>query len=155
MTIEVELKRAFKTGKVLLGINETEKSILLGKAKGIVVSADLRKLDFLRLKHLCRIGKVPFLAVEYVPIEIGRFIGVSYPVSALSVLDQGKSKAIQEIEFPTEVKKEVKEVAKKSKKAKKKEEAQKQKTAKEENSKDKKNKKEEEEEDKEESEPEE
>ncbi len=100
MTIEIELKRAFRTGKVLAGIKETEESVLLGKSKGVIVSKDLPKLNFLRIKYVCGLGKVPFLAVEHTPLEIGKVVGLSYSMSAVSVLDGGKSKILQEIENP-------------------------------------------------------
>ncbi len=100
MTIEIELKRCFKTGKALAGIKETEESVLLGKSKGVIVSRDLPKLNFLRIKYICTLGKVPFLAVEHTPLEIGKVVGLSYSMSAVSVLDGGKSKILQEIENP-------------------------------------------------------
>lgn len=100
MTIEVELKRAFRTGKVLAGVKETEESLLLGTAKGVIVSRDLPKLNFLRLKYLCSLAKTQFLALEHPPLEIGKIVGLSYSISALSVLDGGKSKILQEIENP-------------------------------------------------------
>lgn len=100
MAIEIELKRCFRTGKVLAGIKETEESILLGKTKGVIVSRDLPKLNFLRIKYVCDLAKVPFLSIEYTPLEIGKVVGLSYSISALSIIDEGKSKILQEIENP-------------------------------------------------------
>lgn len=100
MAIEIELKRCFRTGKVLAGTKETEESVLLGKTKGVIISRDLPKLNFLRIKYVCDLAKVPFLSIGYTPLEIGKVVGLSYSISALSIIDEGKSKILQEIENP-------------------------------------------------------
>ena len=97
MAIDIELKRAFKTGTVEIGIKDTEKSILFGKSKGIIMSNDALTNDKLRLKNFCEISKIPFVIVEYVPIEFGKIIGLAYPVSAVSIINEGKSKILSEL----------------------------------------------------------
>jgi len=97
MTIDLELKRAFKTGDVRVGIKDSEKTILFGKSKGIIMSKDALASDMLRLKYFCELAKIPFVLVEHVPIEFGKVIGLAYPVNAVSVISEGKSKILSEL----------------------------------------------------------
>jgi ribosomal protein L30E len=97
MTVDVELKRAFKTGKLEIGIKDAEKSVLFGDAKAIVMVASARDTDKVRLKHFCTLSKIPFVLVNHIPLELGKVIGLSYPVSAVSVIDEGKSKVLAEL----------------------------------------------------------
>jgi len=97
MTLDVELKRAFKTGKIEIGIKDTEKSVLFGNSKGVIFSNSINDAEILRIKHFCNLEKIPFLGVNYIPLELGTLIGLSYPVSAVSVISEGKSKVLQEL----------------------------------------------------------
>ncbi len=97
MTIEVELKRAFKTGTIKIGLKDTEKCVLFGSSKGVVMSLNALEADKLRLKYFCELTKIPFVLVNHIPTELGKVIGLAYPVSAVSVVDEGKSKILSEL----------------------------------------------------------
>jgi|GEM_PF-1250488 len=97
MSVDVELKRAFKTGKLEIGIKDTEKSVLFGNSKAVVMVNSAKAEDKVRLKHFCTLEKIPFVLVEHIPLELGKVIGLAYPVSAVSVIDEGKSKVLAEL----------------------------------------------------------
>ncbi len=97
MTLDIELKRAYKTGKIIIGIKDSEKAILFGNAKGLIVSKSAKREELLKLEYYAKIGKIPFLEVDEIPLALGELIGLSYPVNALTVIDEGKSKILNEI----------------------------------------------------------
>jgi len=97
MTIEVELKRAFKTGKVEIGLKDSEKSVLFGHSKAIVMSSTALDNDKIRLKYFCELEKIPFVLMNHVPIELGEVMGLSYSVTSVSIIDEGKSKVLSEL----------------------------------------------------------
>ena len=97
MTVDVELKRAFKTGKIEIGMKDTEKSVLFGTAKAVVMVSSVNSADKVRMKHICELAKIPFVLLNHIPLELGTIIGLSYPVSAVSVIDEGKSKILAEL----------------------------------------------------------
>lgn len=95
INIEVELKRVYKTGKIEVGLKSSEKSVLLGKSKAIVMSSTAQDADKIRLKYLCGMDDVKFVLVNEIPLELGKLIGLSYPVNAISIINEGKSKILQ------------------------------------------------------------
>jgi ribosomal protein L30E len=97
MAIDVELKRAYKTGKLDIGLKVAEESLLYGKSKGLVASRSANSRDIMRLENYAKISKVNLVFVEETPKEFGQLLGLSYPVSAVSILDEGKSKILQEL----------------------------------------------------------
>jgi len=96
VNIEVELKRAYKTGKIEVGLKDSEKSILLGKSKAVVMSSAASDADKIRLKYLCDMENIKFILLDEIPLEFGQLIGLSYPVTAVSIINEGKSKILQE-----------------------------------------------------------
>ncbi|PIU22224.1 MAG: hypothetical protein COT14_02340 [Candidatus Diapherotrites archaeon CG08_land_8_20_14_0_20_30_16] len=96
MTIDVEIKRCYKTGKVLVGTKDSERSVLFGESKGLVLSSSIHEADRLRLKHLCKIAKLQFVLVNHTPLEFGKVIGLAHPVSVASIISEGKSKILLE-----------------------------------------------------------
>lgn len=97
MAIDVELKRAYKTGKLDIGLKVAEESLLYGKSKGLIASKTANPKDIIRLENYAKMAKVKLVFVNETPKEFGQILGLSYPVSAISILDEGKSKILQEL----------------------------------------------------------
>ncbi|MDD1716649.1 MAG: 50S ribosomal protein L30e [Methanoregulaceae archaeon] len=88
MDFNASLRRAIKTGVVLLGQNKTEKCINEGKAQ-IVVVAKNSPTDF----KASLAGKEDLFVYIYdgSSVALGKACGKPYMVSALVVIDPGES----------------------------------------------------------------
>ncbi len=92
--IKEEVSRAVKTGKVVLGSKKTIKSLLTGNPKLIVVSDSCTNELKDRLSYYSTLAGIPCKTVEGTTLELGSLCGKPYTVSALAVLDAGKSKLL-------------------------------------------------------------
>ena len=88
MDFNASLRRAIKTGDVLLGRNKTEKCINEGKAQ-IVVIAKNSPADF----TTSLTGKENLFVYTYdgSSVALGKACGKPFMVSALAVIDPGES----------------------------------------------------------------
>jgi large subunit ribosomal protein L30e len=88
MDFNASLRRAIKTGDVLLGRNKTEKCINEGKAQ-IVVVAKNSPADF----KASLTGKEDLFVYTYdgSSVALGKACGKPFMVSALAVIDPGES----------------------------------------------------------------
>lgn len=80
------------TGKIRKGANETTKSIESGKAKIVVIAADVNPEEIvMHLPILCEEKGVPFV---YVPTkaELGKAIGINVSCAAIAIEDLGGAK---------------------------------------------------------------
>lgn len=98
MDINRSLRLVVDTGKVQLGTDRSLKTALLGQAKLVVVSRNMSKDHRRDLEHYCRLGAVPVLEFAGTSIELGTVCGKPFPVSALSVLEEGQSDILQAVE---------------------------------------------------------
>jgi len=98
MSIELQLKRAYNTGKVLLGLKITEKKLLISEPKAVVFSKDLDSISKERLLNELNISKIPYYESELNQIELGEVLGVDFSVSTTVIIDEGKTKIIEEIQ---------------------------------------------------------
>ncbi len=89
-----EIRRAVDTGKVSFGLRQSEKSILTGNAKLVVLSAN----TVLRAKEkILQLGKVAGSDVyefKGTASSLGSVCGKPFVVSAMVVEDVGKSKVM-------------------------------------------------------------
>ncbi len=88
MDFNVSLRKAIKTGEVILGRNETENSIQQGKAR-LVIVANNSPESFKQ-----RVTQKEGLAVhvfEGSSMQLGKACGKPFLVSALAVIDPGES----------------------------------------------------------------
>jgi ribosomal protein L30E len=97
MSVEAQLKRAYGTGKLVLGEKNTEKDLLNGKLKGVCFSKDLNSIKKERLLYFLKVAKLPYFELLYSPKDVGELIGVDYPVNALGIEDEGKASLLQEL----------------------------------------------------------
>ena len=78
----VDLKKEFKSRKVVLGAKEVKKLLTLKKIKKVYLSNTAPKflLDFEELK------KVEVENLEMNASELGKFLGKNFPISAVGIL---------------------------------------------------------------------
>lgn len=87
MDFNASLRKAVKTGTVLLGQNKTQESIEEGKAKLIVVARNSPE----SVKNLVNEIDIPVYVYEGSSVQLGKACGRPYVVSALAVIEPGES----------------------------------------------------------------
>ncbi|MDD3857847.1 MAG: 50S ribosomal protein L30e [Methanoculleus sp.] len=87
MDFNASLRKAVKTGTVLLGQNKTQESIEEGKAKLIVVARNSPE----SVKNLVTEIDIPVYVYEGSSVQLGKACGRPYVVSALAVVEPGES----------------------------------------------------------------
>ncbi|MDD3574442.1 50S ribosomal protein L30e [Methanospirillum sp.] len=88
MDFNTSLRRAIKTGKVILGQNETKESINKGSAKLVVVAANCPS-EF--SSYLSGKDDVKTYTYEGSGVQLGRACGKPFIVSALAIEESGDS----------------------------------------------------------------
>jgi len=88
MDFNASLRRAIKTGDVLLGQNKTEKCIESGKAQIVVVAANCPATFMQSMKTKEGLFIHTF---EGSSVALGKACGKPFMVSALAVIDPGES----------------------------------------------------------------
>jgi len=91
---EKEIRRAVDTGKVSFGYRNAEKSALLGKGKLLVVSANTPAKNRERLAYLAGVSGLQLFEFGKSALKLGSICGKPFPVTAMVVLEQGKSKVL-------------------------------------------------------------
>jgi len=91
MDLRFQIRRAMETGKVVLGYRESEKSLMNGRAKLIILASNAPREEAYRIQYLARVGNVPLYAYEGTTIELGQVCGKPFAVSVLAVEDAGES----------------------------------------------------------------
>ncbi len=79
------LKTAVTTGKVVFGVQQTEKAVKSGEAKMVVISSNCPS-EFLKTTTA-----VPVRTFEGTNMELGALAGKPFSVSAVAVIDKGAS----------------------------------------------------------------
>ena len=88
MDFNTSLRRAIKTGKVILGQNETKQSIESGTAKLVVVATNC-PAEF--ADYLAGKDGVKSFTFEGSGVQLGRACGKPFMVSALAIEESGDS----------------------------------------------------------------
>ena len=95
MDERTEIRRAVDTGKVSFGYRQVEKSVLRGEGKLVVVTKNLAGKKAEKLKHVSGISGVNFYNFDGTSLQLGAVCGKPFAVSALLVIDEGKSKVLE------------------------------------------------------------
>ncbi len=95
MDFSFQLRRAMETGKVLLGFRQTEKSLLNGRAKLIIVSLNPPEREKRRILHLAKLAGIPVYSFPGTSIELGYTAGKPFRVSFIAVEDPGDSEILR------------------------------------------------------------
>ena len=99
MAIEVskEIRRVVDTGKVAFGTKACKKSLARGEGEMIIISANMPKNDKETLKHLATVEGKKVLEIEETGHVLGSICGKPFVISAMIVLDKGKSNILEAV----------------------------------------------------------
>jgi len=93
MDIETSLKKILATGKVTLGIKEAIKSKKRGKTKLYIIAN-----DFPHNTKLETIAEdIPIYNFEGNSVDLGLICNKPFPISIITVIDEGKSEILKQI----------------------------------------------------------
>ena len=92
---EKEIRRAVDTGKTVFGERESEKSILKGNSRLIIISRNATISASERIEHLCNVASVPVYKFSGEGIELGAVCGKPFVISVIAIEDKGKSKVLE------------------------------------------------------------
>ncbi len=91
MDVQKSIRMAVDTGRVLLGKNECMRSVRSGKSKIVLFSSNIPfDLKVAISKH-AKMGGIPMYEFAGTSKELGSVCGKPYPVSVMSVLEEGDS----------------------------------------------------------------
>jgi large subunit ribosomal protein L30e len=104
--ISKALRTAVDTGQVLLGSEQSVKSVLRGEGKLVVLAKNCPDRTKQSLAHYAQLSQIPILPFEGSSLELGTVCGKPHPISVLTVLQEGHSDILQAItqEMPAEAK---------------------------------------------------
>ncbi|HVL87481.1 MAG TPA: 50S ribosomal protein L30e [Candidatus Thermoplasmatota archaeon] len=91
MDVNRALRTAAQTGDVRMGIKETEQAVASGKAKLVVLAANIPKDAAERIKTAARTKNVAVYEFGGPNSELGPACGKPYSVASLSVVEAGES----------------------------------------------------------------
>ncbi len=95
MDLNKSIRLAVDSGEVVLGTDKTKKLALTGKAKIVVLSSNALREQAQDVKHYCSLSKTPLVVFHGTSIELGTICGKPFPISALSVINEGNSDIMQ------------------------------------------------------------
>jgi large subunit ribosomal protein L30e len=90
------IRLAVDSGKVALGVNKVMDSIKKNDAKLVVVAAKNRQDILEDLQHISKISSIKTVVFNGNSMELGAICGKPYSVSALSIIEEGHSKILEE-----------------------------------------------------------
>ncbi len=90
-----EIRRAVDTGKVAFGLRETQKKILAGEGKLVIVTKNLPINEKEVIKQLAKVEEKKFYEYPDSGLVLGRACGKPFVISTMLILDEGKSKALE------------------------------------------------------------
>lgn len=89
-----ELKKALKTGKILLGSRKVTKALLAGNLKLVILSQTCPIKIAERIKYYCTLEGVPQVNLDKKSGELGAAGGKPFSVSAIGIIKEGESKIL-------------------------------------------------------------
>lgn len=95
LDIPKEIRRAVDTGSVVFGYRSAEKNILKGKGEIVIISRNCPPRLVEKIRQVSQVAEIPFFEFEGTGLELGSICGKPFLVSALLVLDKGKSKVLE------------------------------------------------------------
>ena len=91
-----DIRLAVDSGDTAIGINSVEQSIKSNSAKVVVVASNNKKETIEDLMHLAKIANIRVLTIKGNSMDLGSICGKPYSVSAVSVINPGNSKILDE-----------------------------------------------------------
>ncbi|RLE63895.1 MAG: 50S ribosomal protein L30e [Thermoprotei archaeon] len=89
-----ELQTAMRTGKVIIGFEETMKIIRMGKAKLVIMAANAPDEIREEVERYCKLADIPLYVFQGTSLDLGAICRKPFMVSVLSILDPGESKVL-------------------------------------------------------------
>lgn len=86
-----EIRRCVETGKMIFGLKQVEKNILKGNGKLIIISDSIKEREREKIKHIASLSEIPFYEFHGSALELGSVCGKPFNISAILVMDKGKS----------------------------------------------------------------
>ena len=84
-----------KTGKVLLGANNTIKTAKIGRGKLIIVAANCPRKIREAIEYYSRLSNISIITYNGTSIDLGVACGKPFMVSALTIRDPGDSEILK------------------------------------------------------------
>jgi len=95
MDIQKSIRMASDTGNVLFGHNSSVQSITQGKTKLVLIAKNVSKDVMVEVTKKCKLAEVPYYLFEGTSMELGSICGKPYPISVMSVLEEGDSDILE------------------------------------------------------------
>jgi len=90
-----EIRRAVDTGKVIFGYNQAQKKLLSGEGELLIVCKNMPKNDKEKLKQIANVESKKYYEYSENGLVLGSVCGKPFVISAMLVLDAGKSKVME------------------------------------------------------------
>lgn len=87
INVDKSLIKAVKTGKVIVGANQTMDAAADGSAKMVVLASNCPE----EIKQKVQATNVPVLEYEGTSVELGPVCGKPFTIAAMAILDVGES----------------------------------------------------------------
>ena len=89
-----EIRRAVDSGKVVFGTKQTEKSLLVGKSRLVIIASNAPELALEKVYHQASVGGIPKIKFDGSGLQLGSICGKPFSILMMSVEDPGKSTII-------------------------------------------------------------
>lgn len=94
MEISKEIRQAVDTGKVVIGADESLKTLKRGQAKLVVLASNCKPEILADVEHYARLANVPVHTFNGNSEELGLACGKPFLVGVLTVVEEGDSNII-------------------------------------------------------------
>lgn len=98
MDVQKAIRMAVDTGKVLLGVRDSLRSINNGESKLVVVASNTPVDVSLDVKRRAKLAGIPVYEFKGTSMELGSASGRPYPVSVMSIIEPGDSTILSVVE---------------------------------------------------------
>ncbi len=95
LSLERELRNLLKTGRAYLGVKQTLKALMHGKAKMVIIAENIPPEYRERIRYYARLADTPVVVYKGTSVDLGLAIGKPFRVSAIAVIDEGTSKILE------------------------------------------------------------
>ncbi len=93
-----EIRLTVESGKVEFGFRKATKNALFGKVKLFVVAENTPKDMADDVKHYASLSNVPVIEFKGTSVQLGSICGKPFPITVLSVFDEGNSDILSLVE---------------------------------------------------------
>ncbi|MCE4617214.1 MAG: 50S ribosomal protein L30e [Desulfurococcales archaeon] len=98
VSFERALKDLLKSGKYTMGSKESIEALKLGKAKLLIIASNAPPKYRDSALYYAKLSKIPVYTYKGTTMELGALCGKPFPVSMISVLDEGSSAILEVVE---------------------------------------------------------